>query len=268
MKDQVEASERAYEGCDEQEGCDRFEDLDNVNSSALVMVVDDESKIRRIVSKNLERAGFDVMSASDGMQAIEAFSVATTKPDLVLLDVMMPDLDGFECARRLRKISNVPIVFMTAKTDGRSKLLGFDLGADDYVCKPFSMEELLARIRAVLRRCGREKKRAAGIAVTELENGPIQLCIEKRQCILNGLEVHLSDTEFNLLAVLMQEPGIVRVHDELLHKVWGPSALGEVQYLRVAFTRLRRKFEEAGLEGGLISAYSGVGYVLRDLRDE
>mgnify|MGYP000062476576 FL=1 len=160
---------------------------------------------------------------------------------------------------------DVPVIFMTAKTDSASKLRGFDLGADDYVCKPFSMEELLARIRAILHR---SSKARVETNYHKYENGPITLCVEKRQVLIAGREVHFADTEFQLLAILLKDPGVIHTHVELLRKVWGPESIGEVQYLRVAFARLRRKFEEAGLEGGLISAYSGVGYVFRDLRDE
>lgn len=232
----------------------------------LILIVDDESKIRRLVAFNLERSGYDTMSAADGAHAIEAFVKAPEKPALVLLDVMMPEMDGFETAVRLRGSSNVPIIFMTAKTDTRSKLTGFNLGADDYVTKPFAMEELFARIRAVLSRS--RPATSAQERPTALRNGPIELLPESRRCFFNGRPIHLTDVEFRLLALLMEEPGAVHQHGELLHKVWGPSAVGEVQHLRVAFTRLRRKLEECGLEGGLISAYSGVGYVLRDLRDE
>ena len=180
---------------------------------------------------------------------------------------MMPEMDGFECACRIRELGETPIIFMTAKTDSNSKLKGFNLGADDYVCKPFSMEELLARIKAVLRRT-QAKNTPSESEFTWLVNGPIRICIEKRQCIFNGREVHLGDIEFRLLSLFVKDPGVLHEHNELLNKVWGANALGEVQYLRVACARLRRKFEDAGLEGGIISAYSGVGYVMRDLRDE
>ena len=210
----------------------------------LILVVDDESMIRRLVLANLERAGYDVMSAADGIRALEVYAKAPVKPNLVILDVMMPEMDGFECARRLREKKDVPVIFMTAKTDSASKLRG---------------------IRAILRR---SSKARVETNYHKYENGPITLCVEKRQVLIAGREVHFADTEFQLLAILLKDPGVIHTHVELLRKVWGPESIGEVQYLRVAFARLRRKFEEAGLEGGLISAYSGVGYVFRDLRDE
>ena len=124
----------------------------NDNNRPLIMVVDDETKIRRLIATNLERSGFDVMSAADGLLAVEIFMKSSPRPDLILLDVMMPGMDGLECAAKIRDIDAVPIIFITAKSDGTTKLRGFDLGADDYVTKPFSIEELIARIRAVLRR--------------------------------------------------------------------------------------------------------------------
>lgn len=239
----------------------------DTSAPSLILIVDDETKIRRIVASNLERAGYDVISAADGMHALEILELQSPKPALVLMDVMMPEMDGFECACRIRELGETPIIFMTAKADSNSKLKGFNLGADDYVCKPFSMEELLARIKAVLRRT-QAKNNSSASEFTWLVNGPIRICIEKRQCIFNGREVHLGDIEFRLLSLFVKDPGVLHEHNELLNKVWGANALGEVQYLRVACARLRRKFEDAGLEGGIISAYSGVGYVMRDLRDE
>ncbi len=235
------------------------------NDRPLVMVVDDETRIRRLLVANLERDGFDVMSAADGRLAVEIFRKADPKPDLVLLDVMMPEMDGMECASHLRDVSPVPIIFITAKSDNVSKLKGFEFGADDYVTKPFSIEELLARIRAVLRRCART---GADALPNRLENGPLVLMLEARTLRANGHEVRLTATEFKLLEALMTRPGAVFSHEELLHKAWGADKTGEVQYLRVAFTKIRRKFEEIGLEGGLISAYSSLGYVLRDMRED
>lgn len=237
----------------------------NEDTKPLVMVVDDETRIRRLMVTNLERSGFDVMSASDGELAVEIFSRADPKPDLLLLDIMMPEVDGMECASRLRSISQVPIIFITAKSDNRTKLKAFELGADDYVTKPFSIEELIARIRAVLRRCSQKSEAAA---VNCIENGPLTLMRDSRTLRANGREVHLTMTEYKLLAALMEKPGAIFSHGELLCKVWGAEKTTEVQYLRVAFAKIRRKFEEIGLEGGIISAYSSLGYVLRDMRDD
>lgn len=227
----------------------------------LILIVDDETRIRRLVARNLEDYGFDVIPAADGVTAIDLVADAQTRPDLVLLDVMMPGMDGFECAQKLHRISDVPVIFLSARDERSSKIYGFDLGADDYVTKPFSVEELVARIRAVLRR----SRRSAPHEPTELVNGPLRLCLASRRIWVGERAVRLADTEFRLLAALMKEPGVVMTHEHLLRVVWGVEAIGELQYLRVAFARIRRKLEQAGIEGGVISAYSGVGYILRDL---
>lgn len=237
-----------------------------MNDRPIILVVDDETKIRRLVSLNLEIQNFDVISAADGMYAIEIFEKTPRKPDLILLDVMMPEMDGFQCARKIRELSDVPIIFMTAKVDNESKLQGFDLGADDYITKPFSIEELIARIKAVLRRSRSNSNIVPSVQV--LNNGPMRLCVETHKFEINNVDVHLSDTEFRLMKILMETPGVIHTHQELLRSIWGARYIDDVQYLRVTFTRLRHKFEEAGLERGVISAYSSVGYILQDLQND
>lgn len=238
------------------------------NGRPVIMIVDDETKIRRLVARNLEDYGFDAVPAADGERAVSIWAgfPRDEKPDLVLMDVMMPGMDGFECAERLRRLSDVPIIFLSAKSERSSKMQAFDAGADDYVTKPFSIEELVARIRAVLRRAGVSGKSKAG--ADDLVNGPLRVAVGSRRVWVGEKEIHLADTEFRLFAALMKEPGTVMTHEHLLRVVWGTEAVGELQYLRVAFTRIRRKLEEAGLEGGVISAYSGVGYILRDLAED
>ena len=229
----------------------------------LSLVVDDETKIRRLVARNLEDYGFDVIPAVDGFKALEVFAESADEllPDLILMDIMLPGMDGFECASRIRQFSDIPIIFLSVHGERTYKMQGFEAGADDYVTKPFAIDELVARIRAVLRRT-QGKPPASD---DSLVNGPLKLNAASRRVWVNGTEIRLADTEFRLLAALMKEPGTVMTHDHLLRVVWGSDALGQLQYLRVAFTRIRRKLEEAGLEGGVISAYSGVGYILRDL---
>ncbi|MBQ9240888.1 MAG: response regulator transcription factor [Duodenibacillus sp.] len=227
----------------------------------LILVVDDETKIRRLVATSLEEYGFDVLAAADAEQAIEIFSRTIPRPDLVVLDIMLPGMDGFACANKLHAVENVPIVFLSARNEGNYKMQGFNAGADDYVTKPFSIDELVARIRAVLRRSGLAKS----VVAREYANGPMRLFPDTRKVLIGSREIRLADTEFRLLLELMKHPGSVITHEHLLATVWGSEAIGEVKYLRVAFARIRRKLEDAGLEGGVISAYSGVGYILRDL---
>lgn len=229
---------------------------------ALILIVDDESKIRRLLSKELEANGFDVTCAGEGAQAIDVFTQADPKPDLVLLDVMMPDMDGFECARRLAATANVPIIFLSARNEPSFKLRAFELGADDYITKPFLVDELIARIRAVMRRSQYTPEQSAR---QEYENGPMHLSEANRSLRINGHEVGLTESEYLLLLALMKHPGSVISHEQLLRSVRNDQSSGDVQNLRVAFSRIRRKLEENGLQGGVISAYSGVGYMLRDL---
>ena len=232
---------------------------------SLIMVVDDESKIRRIVAQHLEHCGYDVMSAGDGEEALEAFEKAPIKPELVILDVMMPSMDGFECAKRLLRIDpSLPIIFLSAKSEPTSKVEGFEIGAEDYLSKPFSLDELTARVKVVFRHV-KNTASAFSAQAEEMRNGPLSICPIRRTCSVYDKEIHLADTEFRLLLTLMKNPGVVLTHEHLLRSVWGAEAIGELQYLRVCFARIRRKLEEAGLEGGVISSYSRVGYILRDL---
>lgn len=228
----------------------------------LILVVDDESKIRRLLTKELESNGFDVVCAGDGEQAIEVFAQADPAPDLVLMDVMMPGMDGFECAAQLSQKSDVPIIFLSARNEPAFKLRGFNTGADDYITKPFLTEELIARIRAVMRRTVHNNDHGTQ---REYLNGPMRLCESSRSLWIHEREVKLADSEYQLLLALMKHPGSVISHEHLLQSVWGSQAAGDVQNLRVAFSRIRRKLEENGLPGSVISAYSGVGYLLRDL---
>lgn len=234
----------------------------STRSLPLILVIDDESKIRRLLTKELEANGFDVVCAGDGEQALEVFAQSDPTPDLVLMDVMMPGMDGFECAERLSKSANVPIIFLSARNEPSFKLRGFDSGADDYITKPFLTEELIARIRAVMRRAHTSEEHNAQ---REYRNGPMRLSESSRSLWINDREVKLADSEYHLMLALMKHPGSVISHEHLLQRVWGGHSIGDVQNLRVAFSRIRRKLEENGLQGGVISAYSGVGYLLRDL---
>lgn len=232
---------------------------------SLIMVVDDESKIRRLIATNLELEGFDVMTAADGAQALEVYERSREKPDLILLDLMMPELDGMSFLKRIRKYSNVPIIILSAKDERPTVLEGFREGADDFVSKPFYIQELLERVRAVLRRT----KFATGTASftpssNELVSGQIKLIPNQRLCLVKNNPVKLTDTEFRLMQELVKHSGEVLTHEQLLRSVWGEQYIGELQYLRVTLTRIRRKLEQAGLNKDAIVAYSSVGYMLEE----
>lgn len=231
-------------------------------SRPLILIIDDESKIRRLVAANLELEGFDVVSAGDGQQGLEIFQRAAEKPDLILLDLMMPEMDGMTFLRKLRAFSNTPVIILSAKDERPTVIEGFRIGADDFIAKPFYLQELLERIRAVLRRCTRSTVPYTHADSQTLKSGKIHLQSSKRQCFVGETAVKLTDTEFRLLQELVRHEGEVLTHERLLRRVWGDEYTGEVQYLRVTFARIRRKLEAAGLDGGIISSYSSVGYIL------
>ena len=229
----------------------------------LILIVDDESKIRRLLAQNLELEGFDVQTASDGAQALDVYNKSLEKPDLILLDLMMPEVDGMTMLKRLRRSSDVPVIILSAKDERPTVIEGFREGADDFVAKPFYIEELMERIRAVLRR-GKARSLVHTPQTQELVCGELRLLPTQRQCYVNDELVKLTDREFRLLLELVKHPGEVMTHERLLRSVWGDECIGEVQYLRVTFARIRRKLEQCGLDGGVIAAYSSVGYLITE----
>lgn len=164
--------------------------------------------------------------------------------------------------RKLRAFSNTPVIILSAKDERPTVIEGFRIGADDFIAKPFYLQELLERIRAVLRRCTRSTVPYTHADSQTLKSGKIHLQPSKRQCFVGETAVKLTDTEFRLLQELVRHEGEVLTHERLLRRVWGDEYTGEVQYLRVTFARIRRKLEAAGLDGGIISSYSSVGYIL------
>lgn len=227
----------------------------------LILIADDESKIRRLLSVRLEEAGYDAACAGDGESALEVFASLMPQPDLVVLDIMMPGLDGFAVLENLRKHSSVPVILLSARAEHADKIRALQSGADDYVTKPFSPDELLARIEAVLRRCRRGADEPESSA---LVNGPVCVELSSRRVFVNNEPCPLTDTEFRLLSHFMRHPETVLTHDALIRSVWGPESIGETGALRVTLTRLRKKLAEHGLRG-LITNYSGVGYIMSDL---
>ena len=225
-----------------------------------VLVVDDEPSISDLVATALRFEGFDVSTASTGNGALEA--VELSRPDLVVLDVMLPDFDGFEVARRLAaKGKSVPVLFLTARDATDDKVLGLNVGGDDYVTKPFSVEALVARIRAVLRRAARSADEAAADDHDTLQAGDLELDESRWTVHRAGTPVELSPTEFRLLAYLMRHQGRVLTRAQLLENVWGWDYAGQSQIVETYVSYLRRKLDPLGPP--LIHTQRGVGYSLR-----
>jgi DNA-binding response OmpR family regulator len=226
-------------------------------SRECILIVDDDPLVLRLVRTNLERAGYKVLTASDGEEAINI--VASQLPDLIILDLMLPNLDGYEVCKSLREFSLVPVVMLTAKGEQVDKLRGFEVGADDYLTKPFAPAELLARVAAVLRR---SQQGALPSAPPILQCGAITIDLLRRRVTANNELVRLTRTEFNLLEQLALNAGKVLSHSELLTKVWGPEYCDDRDYLWAYIRHLRRKLEADPERPVYIISEPGFGYVL------
>ena len=226
----------------------------------LILVVDDEPAIARLVRARLQADEYAVITAANGEEALRL--VEDERPDLIVLDVMMPDMDGFEVLRRLRADSQVPVIMLTARVSDSSKLRGLQGGADDYMTKPFNPDELAARVATVLRRAaGAASATAPARMVLSYPTG-LEIDLERRRVTIDGEEIKLSRTEWELLSLLAGNAGRVMLHAELLSRIWGPEFRDEVHYLRTWVSRLRAKLEPAGSEGTLITTFTGIGYRL------
>lgn len=221
-------------------------------AGARVLVVDDEPQIRRALRRTLEAHGYDVRTAATGEDALAA---VRWHPDVVLLDLMLPDIDGLDVARRLREQSTVPILVLSARGEEQMKVRALDEGADDYITKPFGTEELLARIRTALRHTG-------GQPLPVVQIGELSVDLERRAVTRGGQPVHLTPTEYEVLKFLLQHPGKVVTHRMLLQTVWGPEHVEETQYLHVFMRQLRRKLEDDPSRPRYILTEPGVGYRL------
>jgi two-component system KDP operon response regulator KdpE len=223
-----------------------------------ILIVDDEPKLVRLVREILLATGYEVITAASGQQAIEM--VALEQPDLVLLDIMLPNgMDGYDVAHRLREFSDIPIIMLTAKIRETDMLRGFDCGVDDYIKKPFSSKELLARMRAVLIRS--TTKETANVE-TEVLCGSLRIDLLRRRAVIDEHEIHLSPTEYNLLHELAVHPNQVLFHEQLLSTVWGPEYRDDVDYLRSYIHILRKKLEADPSNPKIIISSPGVGYML------
>jgi two-component system KDP operon response regulator KdpE len=226
-----------------------------VSTQPLILVADDEPRITKLVSIALSEEGFRVVTANGGEDAL--VKAEEVRPDVVLLDIVMPDLDGIEVMRQLRERRPVPVILLTAKGSTADKAKGLDLGADDYVAKPFHPDELAARVRAVIRRTSGATPGQGIVAFDDVE-----IDLERRMVTRGGELVQLSRTEWLLLQHLAANAGKVVLHTELLTKVWGPEYRDDLQYLRVWVSRVRRKLGAKPGEPGRIKTFQGIGYLL------
>ncbi len=231
----------------------------------LILVVDDEPAIVRLVRVKLHADGFGVITAERGATALDL--IDDERPDLVILDLMMPEMDGFETLRKMRRFSTTPVIMLTARGTDADKLRGFEQGVDDYITKPFNPDELSARVAAVLRRAGGESPPPAQ---SVLRYSHVEINLERRVVSVDGQEVRMSRTEWELLALLATNAGKVMLHGELLSRIWGPEFRDEVHYLRTWVSRIRSKLEPNGAEGDqpLIQTFPGIGYRLETPPDD
>ena len=226
-----------------------------------ILVVDDERGLVRIIRLNLEQDGFEVFEANNGAQAMDRLRAVI--PDLVLLDVMMPDLDGFTVLRMIREVGNTPVIMLTAKGEEGDKVKGLELGADDYVTKPFSPKELASRIRAVLRRGNFAGDSEEG--VVEVDDR-LKIDFGRHQVFIDGQEVKLRPTEYRLLNHLVKNAGWVLTHDQILQKVWGYEYDNEPHYVRLYINYLRNKLEKDPSKPQYILTERGIGYRFVDYK--
>ena len=222
-------------------------------ASGKILVVDDDQNICELLRLYIEKEGFEVVIANDGRKALEMFE--QENPDLIMLDIMLPELDGWQVCREIRKKSQCPIIMLTAKGEVFDKVLGLELGADDYIVKPFGIKELCARVRAVLRRTARSQE-----PEQKLEAGTLQVDIARHTVTKNGTKIELTAKEFDLLAMLMKNRGKVLTRDSLLDKVWGVEYFGDTRTVDVHVRYLRQKVEDDPDHPVLIQTVRGVGY--------
>ncbi len=222
-------------------------------TSQRALVVDDDEQIRRALRTSLRVQGYEVVEATDGMSALTA--ALTADPDLIVLDLGLPDIDGTEVIRRLRATSQVPVIVLSVRDGQEQKVQAFDLGADDYVTKPFGIDELLARMRAVTRRARGEENGA-----TVLLFGELEIDLERDLVRVGDEQVRLTPTEYKLLLAMATNPGKLLTHRWLLQRVWGPGYSNESQYLRVFVRQLRRKLGDDAAHPRFILTEPGLGY--------
>ena len=202
-----------------------------------ILIVDDEPQITRVLRMSLQSSGYEVVLARNGVEALERFH--DSKPDLIITDLSMPDMDGLELTRAIRRVSETPIIVLSVREQEAAKVAALDQGADDYVTKPFSMRELLARVRTNLRKVAKTEPEA--VRITE---GDFHIDIEAHSVQVRNTEIHLTPKEFDLLVYLARKPGRVHTHKNLLRAIWGHAGIDQPEYLRVLVGQLRKKIEQ------------------------
>ncbi|MDQ3893342.1 MAG: response regulator transcription factor [Actinomycetota bacterium] len=231
-----------------------------MSDSSTVLLVDDEESVQKLLTYPLERDGFQVVQARDGEEALERF--AEEAVDLVVLDVMLPKLDGLEVCKRLRATSSVPIIMLTARDDELDKVLGLELGADDYITKPFSIREFRSRVRALLRRATAQREEARDEELIETDG--LRIDLAKRTVDAGGRPVALTYVEFELLSLLASNPGRVYTRRQLLEALWGDADYRDPRTIDVHVRHLREKLEREARHPEFILTVRGVGYRFRD----
>jgi len=223
-----------------------------------VLVVEDEASIASFVSLYLKNAGYEVRTASNGTEALA--SAQSDHPSLIVLDLMLPDIDGIEICRRIRQKSDVPILMLTARDEDVDKIIGLEVGADDYLTKPFNPRELVARVKSILRRSVPERREAQ---TKQIKHGDLEIDVGRREVLVSGTEVQLAPKEFDLLWELLDHRGLVLTRDQLLERVWGYTFAGDTRTVDVHVRQLRRKLGEAS---PIVTVW-GVGYKVASPRD-
>jgi len=234
---------------------------DDIRKNKLILVVDDEERMARFIRLNLEHDGFQVVEANRGMQAIQL--IRDRMPDVVILDVMMPDIDGFEVLQLIRETSQVPVIMLTAKSEEDDRVRGLELGADDYITKPFSPREMVSRVKAVLRRT--DQGAASEDGFIEVDEH-LKIDFGRREVWLDGELIKLRPTEYRLLYHLVQNAGWVLTYDQILAKVWGYEYRDEPHYVRLYVNYLRQKLEKDPANPKYILTERGVGYRFVDYK--
>lgn len=223
-----------------------------MTSQPRILVIDDELQMRRLLRMTLTSGGFQFFEAADGQSGLA--ECLSKKPDAVVLDLGLPDMDGLEVLRRVREWSQVPVLILSVREEEKQKVLALDLGADDYVTKPFGGDELLARLRVILRRSPDQDEGSL------FESGDLKVDFSTRQVSRAGKEIHLTSTEYALLKLLIRHAGKVITHQQILREIWGPNTEERVQYLRVYVTHLRQKLEKDPEKPLCIRTEPGIGY--------